>query len=177
MIVKAETYKEYVQRLHELKLPTLGEGAFSSVFRHPELPNVAVKVVRGDDAYLEFIKFAMENPNNRWLPKVASFKHVDFGDSTNGYLVFTEKLTPIDSSEFKSFLSQLEEFCGVSANPLSSKLFGPKEWKSLENNVPPDLATVVKWLNTCGLGIDLHSDNFMKRGKQIVFNDPVCDDS
>ena len=177
MELHAETYKEYVSRLHKLKLPTLGEGAFGKVFQHPEFSNVAVKVVRSDDAYLRLAKFAMENPGNRWLPKVASFRHVDFDDSTDGYVVFTEKLEPIGFSEFNSFLIQLEGLCKHRVGASGDELFSLKEWKSIADSAPSDLATVIKWLYTCGLGMDLHAHNFMKRGKQIVFNDPVCNES
>ena len=63
---------DYVQRLRGLKIKKLGEGDFSQVFIHPSYPNVVVRISieDGDDGYRQWLKFALANQNNPYVPKI-----------------------------------------------------------------------------------------------------------
>lgn len=173
MQVNAETYKEYVTRLHDLDYRFLGEGGFGTVFEHPTFSNVAVKVVKQDRAYKKFVTFCMQHPRNPWLPRIASIKDLQLDDANLAYVVFMEKLQPVKPT----FIAELKEAMRskFGLRPWSdTQWFNRASWRHIAANSPKDFAELATYFATNLNNVDLVPSNFMRRGNQLVFNDPVA---
>ena len=183
MRITAETYRGYLKRLHKLNVRKLGEGGFGAVFQHPEFSNVVVKVVREDALYLKFAKFAMDNPKNPWLPKIADIRMVPFDDSKKGYLVFTEKLKSPSEKDIMKF-KMLVPGDGKHRAPSMErtdpenyhKLLLRPGWQRLEKSRNLFLAQLATFMlkNYRHLDLGIRGDNMMMRGSQLVFTDPLA---
>ncbi len=142
---------------HGFKL--LGSGKYASVFGNPKYQYV-LKVFMKDSAYLKWVSFVQANKENPYVPKI------------RGKVL---KITPI------IYAIRLEKLSPYSEMPsLSPKTTGPqfmrdyrkwqddKNFKSSDKNIQDilDHFTINKAL------LDLHSENMMMRGDQLVIVDP-----
>lgn len=174
--ISAETYQQYVNRLHrDMDYRILGEGMFGTVFLHPTFNNVVVKVVRGDAVYKDFAKFCKAHPNNPWLPKVASISAIKLDDATQAYAVFLEKLTEVNEKSVRTFAKALAaRFDLGHVHPF--KWFDKEGWLKIAEEVrgdDPDFSVLAAYLATRVKHLDLHPQNLMRRGGQLVFIDPL----
>lgn len=68
-------FEKYLDWLIDVqKLPTLGSGAFSYVFEHPDDPRVACKVAYNDPYGAEYIRWCVDHQRNKYVPKI--YEHV-----------------------------------------------------------------------------------------------------
>lgn len=130
----------------------LGSGKYGVVFGKPDYQYV-IKIFMKDSAYLRWVKFALDNPNNPFVPKI------------RGKVV---KITPV--------------FYGIRLEKLkpaivwgTSEFF--KEYSKWDNNNSykssnPDIQAVLDHFAENKKLIDLHSENVMNRDGQIVIIDP-----
>jgi hypothetical protein len=125
----------------------LGSGKYGSVFGNPRYPFI-IKVFMKDAAYMKWIEFCNRNKNNPYCPK---FKGKVIKISDNFFAIRVEKLTPTVSSAYKEFSLAL---------------------KTGEADYDKDLKTVVDFLNDNKSLLDMHSENVMMRGNQLVVIDP-----
>jgi hypothetical protein len=183
LMLTAESYEDYLHRLtNELKIKQIGEGAYSQVFQHPTLKNIVVKLSRRDTQYLKFARFAMDNPKNPWLPRIAAIEpiKVDGRDTSKAHAVFMEKLAPVSAGDKQKLIKTLTQTYDLrsSANPNFKWVapflwFEKSEWARLaKTNKDPGLAQFAVFTVKNFDHLDLHQQNIMKRGQQIVFVDP-----
>lgn len=172
--VEAETYKGYIRRLiDEFDYEKLGEGGFGTVLQHPTMRNVVVKVVKMDRAYRKFCKFAMDNPTNPWLPKIASVQTIALDDANLAYAVFMEKLDKVPAS----YVEKLREAFRDRYNLRfwsDNQWFDRASWRKIAADSPPDFSKLATYFADNLNSLDLIPSNFMRRRNQLVFNDPVA---
>lgn len=133
---------------HGFKL--LGAGKYASVFGNPKYPYV-IKVFMKDSAYLKWIQFALKNRNNPYVPKVKG-KVVKISPVI--YAIRLEKLEP-----------------GSLSGPFAeaySKWRRDPNFKSDDKNIQDILDYFAKYKDL----LDLHGENVMMRGNQLVVIDP-----
>jgi hypothetical protein len=183
-LVTAETLDQYFDRLRAKGIRNLGEGAFSVVFDHPTLPSVVVKVIYYKDAtYMSYVNLCKKHPSNPWLPKILGGPeiHVVDSDSTpmsvkqKVLFMFLEKLKPASSSSLSKASIYLGTLLGLKLTaPSDFEVFEPRDWEKLSyQNKDKDIATLASFLADHPDNLDLGPQNFMMRGSQVVFNDPV----
>ncbi len=174
-LLSAETYREYVEDLIKNGSSVVGEGAFSMVFEHPEYRNLVLKVVKKDARYLEFARFCQKHPSNPWLPRVKDIKAMPFDDSRQAYVVILEKLQVAKASDVQRMIISLKTEFELKYTD-ASHWFTREDWRHLGANhkEDPDFAVVASYLKHHYKELDLRVPNFMARGQQLVFNDPVA---
>jgi hypothetical protein len=177
----AETVQQYIDRLKELGIKSLGDGSFAEVFQHPTMPNVVVKLLYEDDpGYLKYLKFCQgKGKGNPYCPKILQVVQAkDAFDITtrigenlpNLHLVFMEKLKPINNTQYASFVALLHKSSGMRLSPEDREL-----WFHLSRQIiDKDLAVVARFIYATSAkeDLDMHTGNVMKRGTQWVITDP-----
>lgn len=124
----------------------LGAGKYASVFGNPKYPFV-IKVFMKDAAFLKWMQFCKDNPTNPYCPKIKG-KISKLSDLF--FAVRIEKLTPTKMEAYDRFNQALKS--------------GKSDDKSLQD--------VVDYLNSNKNLLDIHSENVMMRGEQLVVIDP-----
>jgi hypothetical protein len=182
-LVTAETIDQYVERLQRKGLRKLGEGAFSVVFDHPTMPNVAVKVIAfRDETYLKYVDLCKKHPNNPWLPKILGGPEAHLVDSKQPgqkqkvLFVFLEKLKPASNSLLSKACVYLGTLIDLKLSvPSDFEVFEPHEWKELAHQTrDSDVSILAAFLAQYPDNLDLGPHNFMARSTQVVFVDPVA---
>lgn len=128
---------------HGFKL--LGSGKYASVFGNPKYAYV-LKVFMKDSAYLKWIEFAQKNKSNPYVPKVRG-KVLKI--TPMFYAIRLEKLTP-----YKGNGGQFM-----------------KDYPSLTSS-DPDIQSIFDYFKKHKALLDLHGENMMMRGNQLVIIDP-----
>jgi hypothetical protein len=189
-------YHQRLQKKHKMK--TVGSGAYAVVYQHPQHTTMVVKVAeQGQDA-LAWLSFVANNQNNPYVPKIYDVKRFQsnrakqtghwLADSTHYYVVFMEKLSSYDklSDEAKEIV--LFQHFGPIVNKWTERhtvdnlfnvIIGDPRFirgmktQSRRSGVPsPALVQVMDVLDRMKY-LDVHDQNVMMRGKQLVFVDPV----
>lgn len=166
-------YSEYIEDLRDLGYKVIGEGASSIVFDHPADAGTVVKVVKNDYAYRAFVQFCQKNRGNKWLPKIIQVKSVVFDDAPEGFVVFLEKLHRVSAEPVYSFREHLKTTYKLKSAK-DAEWFVRSSWGTLSREAPNELAIVARFLTANHKLLDLYWQNFMRRGTQLVFNDPVA---
>lgn len=140
---------ELISSFKEYGFNLIGQGKYGIVFSHPKLSYI-VKVFMKDSAFLRWWKFCMQHQDNPFCPK---FRGKIGKLSNNFYTLRVEKLSPTQHQAFSEFQSQLRAYPG---------------------KVPEDkhVAEVVEFLHANKDLLDLHGENVMMRGNQLVIIDP-----
>ena len=164
--MKLDDYIEHLTK--EEKVELLGRGFAGHVFQHPTMKDVAVKVVHGDDEnYLKFARWAKKNSHNPFVPKIHGIENVVDDDGDKYVIIFMEKLQSMSLAAYKRFV---EDDLGADAEELT----GADIEIAARETEDGDLRQVLKFLLKFDDALDLHDDNFMLRGKQVVFTDPLA---
>ncbi len=186
--ITAETLTQYVQSLKEKGILSLGKGMSATVFNHPTMPNVVVKMIVADDPYyLKYVNFCKKNPNNPWLPRILGGPEVrtlvskskvrnkaDSPLKRKVIFLFLEKLRPANRNDTKAACEYAASLLENNVRYYGFDEFSPGDWQLLSKQTKDrDFATLASFLYTFDNYLDLHSTNFMMRGAQLVFNDPV----
>lgn len=186
--VTAETLEQYLQFLTKQRIKRIGRGLSSAVFNHPTMPNVAVKmIVSKDPYYLRYVEFCKKNPGNPWLPKILGgpeTRILDFekdGVSAAPVLkqkvifVFLEKLKPATFNDIKASVTYFSTLASLNSGLRFFADFGPGDWSALAKQTKDkNVAALASFLVRFDYDyLDLHKGNFMMRGRQLVFLDPV----
>lgn len=157
----------YIKRLKGMGIEQLGNGFCANVFQHPTMPDIAVKVVEATDRqFFKFLHWSKRHYWNSWVPKFYDVTMVDVVNNKGYGIIFLERLEKIGDAEFQLFLEDTL-FCTKKSLTVTC----------LERAVnmvhDDDLRSVLHFILVRSKGMDLHQGNFMKRGEQIVFVDPV----
>jgi hypothetical protein len=177
-----QTWDEYTQWVYKKhKLSPLGSGGSARVFPHPTLPDIAVKVfLTADKNFVKFAEWCTENQDNPWLPKIYSVHNfkTEFSKTIGEYakysVMFMERLRPLTREEWDDFIEMsglsLRRFgVGPIHQPKLARLIDELKKKKTD----PKLLEVLEFLHANYQNYDFHYGNFMARGKQVVFIDPV----
>lgn len=196
----ATTLTEYLKDLKSQGIEPVAKGSHAFVFQHPTDPTTMVKVFTHDPAFESYTKFCQSNPDNPYLLKIKGEHHDEHGldpdpeykghiwnsGKTGLHVIFMEKLTPISDAQFKKFIYGLETICFIphqknlsvyqsKISPLWTRLCEIKTSRGVP--LDPNLKQFAEWLvgeYTTGGGYpDIHKDNFMMRGRQVVVVDPT----
>lgn len=66
-----EYYRDYLARLKNRGIKTLGSGLHAEVFQHPTMPDVVVKMFDATDrAYMHWLRTIVRIQNNKYVPKI-----------------------------------------------------------------------------------------------------------
>lgn len=171
----------------------LGGGAYANVFAHPNFDYVLKVFHRLDYGYLTFLRYVMANQGNPALPRIIGQPKKLSTDTTDSeyrnlrewYFVRIEQLTPLRMSENTQFFDGMYTFIYTvvksqkssddpTLNATPDQLKRVRAWESQY----PYHATAIYDLGKMvavsdDFSFDLHDENLMKRGNQIVITDPL----
>jgi len=159
---------------HKLDLPVIGYGLNSVVYDNG---STVIKISKGDRSYQLWAQFAKLNPGNPYLPKIHKITVLD--EATRTYQYEIEKLMPMVQRQLDWLRSHLADEYGLTPVDKYIAWFSQDDWTKLAheaNSKDPDLSRMVTWFLDHYSKLDLHQDNIMLRGKQVVFADPVLGD-
>ena len=143
----------------------LGQGHYGAVFEKSGYPWV-FKIFKEDAAYLKYVKYCKENAGNKHLPKIKG-STIKINDDT--YAIRTEKLTRIDP-EVAQEIRTLAIYMG---NPDMVEFNGLEEkFRDLIIKYA-GIYEIFLELRKRRNHLDIHADNVMMRGNDIVLTDPV----
>lgn len=188
-----ERLVDYVKRLiSKENVKKLGAGAYAAVFQHPEFKNMVVKVfTSADKNYASYLKWTLAHQSNKWVPKIVDVVPIKSETGDEYTIVFMKKLTPatdemIDQANKKLFQKLLARYGTrfdderlLPAQRKNSRidLTEPTSFAAAMPFVKeqdPDLYDFLKFLKAGNHGnADLHADNVMFDGDQLVFTDPI----
>lgn len=159
------------------KIELLSYGAYAQVYGCKRLKHV-YKVSRRDKAYEEFIQ-RIEGKSNPLFPVVHGARILRHKLEASVCVVAMEKLKPLRGKAARAF-DRIFENSPLSENAWPDDLYNLiSEVCSITGRVDKaavrdavDVLTDVHSYTGCVL--DLHSDNVMLRGNQLVLTDPVC---
>ena len=138
------------QAMKKFGFSLLGSGKYASVFGHPKYDYV-LKVFMKDSAYLKWIEFVQKNKGNPYVPKVRG-KVIKI--TPLFYAIRLEKL-----ERYKTGGQFMKDFSAWQANP---------SFKSDDKNIQD----ILDYFATHKKLLDLHGENMMMRGNQLVIIDP-----
>ena len=174
-----ESFEDYIDRLEELGIECIGEGAYACVFQHPTLKNIVVKVFKTKDVeFAKYLKFCRTHQHNPYVPKIYGHHR----SSTEYEIVFLERLKRVRVWQAVSRLvSKQFTLTKEQAKNLKSAFMMPEPETFRELNklvksraANPDFEEFWNHIRTHGpRRLDFHPGNMMLRGKQLVFTDPV----
>lgn len=172
--ITRESISEYNERLSD-KFKHLGNGAYADVYQHPN-KDVVVKVfdTKDDEGYSKYLKWALKHQDNPYVPKihhVEKFKNKDCGEEIT--IVFMEKLQEARHRDFKDLMEKhmsKSDYYGGSLDDW-------EEWEEIAATTKDKhMKALAKFFSKkhVNVDLDLHSENYMWRGKQLVFTDPLA---
>lgn len=169
----AETYDEYIKRLRDLGVTELNRGKFGTVFQHPADKNVVVKVVAEDDAYLDYVALCHRYKGNPWLPEIIDVDHITLDDKSQACVVFMPNLTPATDKDVTTAFHTLAPGADQSRFSQRTRLSYPEWLQAARFAKGSDERIVCLFMARHFNRLDLFTRNFMLRGHQVVFNDPL----
>lgn len=162
------------------KMKFLGSGCYGSVYGAKD-SDVVYKLgdVYDNTAYLSYIKvLAKQKKHNPFTPKVYGVRYIKDRHGDTVFVVAMEKLAKLPRG--------MHDVADVFENELdnggySDSTKDAEKALGIERKVPKTLAEAFSILRDAydeaggrrDANWDLHSDNFMMRGKQVVCTDPL----
>jgi hypothetical protein len=165
-----ENYSGYLKRIAKLGVKQLGKGRDSVVFQHPTDPKVVVKMTSEEmSGSLGWLKWCSRS-RNPFAPRVYHMQKAKLG--TYLYVFsFMERLTPTKfDTVAKVVNAELPVEFRKPARVMRLGIFSKEE---IENIKDPDLREVITVMSRMAGKIDFKDGNYMLRGTQLVFTDPV----
>jgi hypothetical protein len=162
-----DTAKKMIKAQHK-KMKFLGSGCFGSVFGAKD-SDIVYKIgeVENNAGYLAFIKtLAKQKKQNAFMPKVFGVRYIKDKDGEEVFVVAMEKLTELKHGMY-SVVDCIEELLGAGGDDGYSD-----DTRSAEKSL--GILHSAHSISDYGVDWDLHSGNFMMRGKQVVCTDPLA---
>lgn len=170
---REEIYNHFTNLLRErfkiTNLDLLGDGCFAYVYQHPWYTNRVIKVALNSSCYCDYICWCSRNQDNPYVPKLDSIEIFDITTSTyynHAVIVVMEKLQPIMRS---GHLKDLMNYITNVDNHQPKRILTHRNFKKIKK--VKDFIRDKNFFSPCA--IDLHSENIMRRGSQLVITDPV----
>jgi len=177
-----ETVSEYKKRLKNIGIREIGAGYFSHVYAHPKQSDVVVKLVaKQDPRYIRYAKRCMK-VDNRWMPKVLGITNATFitkrkkGPPTaKRQIVFLERLRKAKIREIKAAVKSILQGVDVDHDYyVTFDDFDRQTWRDIWKQSPCKETRQFAEIMYRYCPEDIHNDNVMMRGDQLVFTDPVA---
>ena len=148
------------EKVRELGLKYCGSGSYASVYKVGEA--VVKTAIDTDPAYQNFLRLALKRQNNPFFPKVFAV-----GFHCGRHIVVMERLGPLPrDGGLLPVLGQESPIKTLKRKTVrDAYMKNKKAFRQLVN----DLKTLC-----IDHDYDLHGDNVMLRGSQLVVIDPVC---
>ncbi len=165
-----EDYSIYLKRIAKLGVRQLGKGRDSVVFQHPTDPKVVVKMTfEGMSGALGWLKWCSRS-KNPFAPRVYHMQKAKLG--TYQYVfTFMERLAPTKfDTVVKVVNAELPVAFQMQASEMRIGIFSKEE---IANVKDPDLKEILTVMSRMAGKIDFKDGNYMLRGTQLVFTDPV----
>lgn len=131
----------------------VGSGKYASVFINSKY-KYALKVFMKDAAYQRWISFAIKNQGNRYVPKI------------RGRVV---KITPMI---YAIRMEKLKPYAGGASDPFMKAYAKFRKDPSYRTGTDSDIDAVLGHFQDNKRLLDLHGENMMMRGTQLVIIDP-----
>lgn len=189
-----EHFQQISEFLAKYGFKKLGGGSFVNVYTHPNMDYVLKVFHKLDYGYLAFLRYVLANQGNPTLPRIIGIPkklNTNRGPGTTShsigewYFVRMEKLEPLDISIASDFFGGMVQFASrMAMNRVRTDDPNPKlapgtlkrirAWEAQH----PDLAETIRGIrelipDSDKFGFDLHDENLMRRGDQIVITDPL----
>lgn len=197
------TWKELTALLeYEYGIEVVGSGSFGTVFWHPSW-NFVYKIFEEDTGYMQFVEYAMKHPHNPHLPKILraprqihAFHMRHHQTSPKLWAVKIEKLDGV-VGEARAFLNdgrvwfatrrfvanQLDpndDDMSIRGHPVDSSQHLEDVFNKFQQfdlrGIVTTLADLADECDISPFDFDLHDQNFMMRGNDIVIIDPMVND-
>ena len=165
-----ESYSSYLKRIAKLGARQLGKGRDSVVFQHPTDSKVVVKMTfEGMSGTLGWLKWCSMS-KNPFVPRVYHMQKAKLGIYQYVF-TFMEKLVPTKfDTVVKVVNANLPAEFRMPARVMRLGMFSKEEVENVKN---PDLKEVLTVMRRMAGKIDFKDGNYMLRGTQLVFTDPV----
>ncbi len=163
----------------------IGSGGFANVFKSPKYPFVIKVFDSRDRGYQDWLKFCMSNQNNPYVPKVRG-KIVRAGSTM--CVIRLEPLTAFENDDTTALVvlrNLVSNFKEMWADDTWPKIING--FKCNEDFVEPlneligryyiddeylrDVCEYINRLLKGGASLDMKKQNFLMRGRQLVFTD------
>jgi hypothetical protein len=180
-----QTVGDYIEQMKAKGFVEIGHGIAGTVFEHPSNPRVVVKVQTGlsNHSDMKWVSWCLKN-RNPWAVKVLKIRTLPTVDI--GFAIYMEKLTPATANQVRNELT-----AGGAAGRSSGACLYPKgtHWRFVpgfngdtSGVADKDLAevlSVIYKLTRRAQGklqgaTDMKPSNFLMRGRQLVFVDPIA---
>lgn len=158
-------YKGEIEPLILNGLEEIGNGCYATVYSAKKLDYVVKVGYKDSDPYWSYVKKVLKDKtNNPYFPKIRKAFTV-----YDKYYVVMERLKPIPYNvrRMDSWDSSTESLNNRAKLLAKRKLVSRKYGKG-------KLKEAIDLINSLGYCSDVHYNNIMLRGKQLVITDPVC---
>jgi len=145
----------------------VGQGFYGIVFEKPGYPYI-FKVFKEDPGYLSYVRFCKSHQDNVHIPKIKG-NIIKINDDT--YAIRTEKLRPIEGRVGNAITSMSNYMRKIYRYERLSD-FAKQDLEELSVEYP-GIYELFKYFLENGYNLDMHSENLMMRGSDIVLTDPV----
>lgn len=160
---------EYLAKLKQYGFTLAGEPGLSGAVFHKEGYPYVLKIFGFDEGYLDWYKYCKANQDNPYLPKIkgglVKLEKKIFGVRLEPLVFKSDDIQRACYKELRAIIGNT-----VSGQPSSIK---DGEYEYFDND--PALFKVIKAIRKLRAGntLDIHEDNIMWRGDQVVITDPL----
>ena len=180
-----QTIEDYKAQLVAKGFVEIGHGIAGTVYEHSSNPRVVVKVQTGrpGDSDMKWVSWCLKN-RNPWAVKVLKVRTLPTVET--GFAIYMEKLTPATVDQVRNGLT----YGGAAGRSIGACLY-PKgtHWRFVpgfdgdtSGVADADLAQVLSTIykltrrvkGTLQGATDMKPSNFLMRGRQLVFVDPIA---
>jgi len=153
----------------------LGKGEFASVYGNTKYPFVVKLFATGDTAYKTWLSWCRTHQHNRFVPKIRG-NVIKISDSL--LAVRLEQLSPIRGEAYHKYshLKDIFQMWNRLSDPNYMEYFDRIERTYPDFMKDRDIIEIAEFLEAHREGpiqMDLHDENMMRRGDQIVVTDPL----
>ena len=171
------TLRTFINRLKKKRrMVEIGAGCFANVYASKSgrtvvkvgiLPNNSWSS-HANVQYLQYLALTEKHPNNPYFPKVKKVEIFEHPHHDTFFSVEMERLKEIKKNSYP--ISELFEYTMDDENAISAitAIFGKASDHFIQAHKV--LQKMVKKYGAC---LDIHNENIMYRGKQLVITDPV----
>lgn len=176
---------DYQVQMERNGFKPIGHGIAGTVYEHPTNPKVVVKVTTGkaDDADIKWLRWCKQN-RNPWAVKVLKIKPLPTKEPA--FAIYMERLEPATKQQVDNAL----QYSGAAGRSIGACLY-PKgtHWRFVPDfngdtsrvankDIGEVLGVIYKLTRKVNGRLkgttDMKPDNFLLRGTQVVFVDPIA---
>lgn len=172
-----DSLRDYVYKLKKKRrMKTIGTGCFANVYASKSgrtVIKVGTLAEEGDRCcangrYLQYIALTQKHPNNPFFPRVKKVKIFENSVSDPYFMVEMERLKIVKKNSYP--IAELFEYTMQDDRSIVAitAMFG-----KVNKHLVQAHKVMQKMIGEYGACVDIHNENIMKRGPQLVLTDPV----